>query len=273
MVEADDAVAILGNHEYNAVLWHTRGVNGSPLRSHSSAHRHQHEATLHSYAKTGSDSSLAEAIAWFRTLPFSFQTERLRAVHATWNSRVLNRLSALSNDGSSPLTDDSFLHRSAVPGTEEYNAVETLLKGVEIALPDHTGYRDKDGVFRRTTRIRWWIDPAGIESKLPRVSGRSSVSPSGYPQLPLSEVALPPADTLLGDLYVDPRSLPLLGNKDPRPVFIGHYWLTGEPRPLSPTVVCLDYSVARGGSLCAYRWEDDQIITADRFVCVSAASS
>jgi hypothetical protein len=261
MVEADDAVAILGNHEYNAILWHTIGADGEPLRTHSTAHRLQHEATLRSYAKNRSNGALQDAIDWFRTLPFSFETDRLRAVHATWDPRVLEQLATLSRNRSAPLMDDAFLCRSAIPGTVEFIAVETLLKGVEITLPDHTGYRDKDGVFRRTTRIRWWIDPDSLTG---RVSQR---------MLPLSDVAMPPADTLLKDLYVDPHSLPIRGDSDPRPVFIGHYWLTGPPAPLSPTVVCLDYSVAQGGSLCAYRWEEDQIIAADRFVCVSAAPS
>lgn len=257
MVEADDAIAILGNHEYNAILWHTAGADGEPLRSHTAAHRRQHEATLHSYAESHHSSSLREAINWFKTLPFSFETERLRAIHATWDRRILERLSALSKNRSSPLMDETFLLRSGIDGTEEKNAVETLLKGVEIELPDHTGYHDKDGVFRRTTRIRWWIDPDTIKK------GQ---------MLPLSDVAMPPADTLLKDLYVEAPSLPLCGDNDPRPVFFGHYWLTGPPSPLSPTVVCLDYSVARGGHLCAYRWEDDQKITAERFVCVSAAT-
>ena len=38
-----------------------------------------------------------------------------------------------------------------------------------------------------------------------------------------------------------------------KPVFIGHYWLTGEkPELLAPNVACLDWSVAKGGFLCAY---------------------
>ena len=32
-----------------------------------------------------------------------------------------------------------------------------------------------------------------------------------------------------------------------RPLFVGHYWLTGNPEPLSPNIACTDYSVAREG--------------------------
>ena len=37
-------------------------------------------------------------------------------------------------------------------------------------------------------------------------------------------------------------------------VFFGHYWLDGpHPSAQSANTVCLDWSVARGGFLCAYR--------------------
>jgi hypothetical protein len=51
------------------------------------------------------------------------------------------------------------------------------------------------------------------------------------------------------------------------PVFFGHYWLDDPfPAPLAANVVCLDYSVAKGGYLCAYRWEGEGVIRDDRFV-------
>ncbi len=42
---------------------------------------------------------------------------------------------------------------------------------------------------------------------------------------------------------------------DAPPVFFGHYWFHGVPRPLGPggNAVCLDYSCGRGGPLMAYR--------------------
>ena len=56
---------------------------------------------------------------------------------------------------------------------------------------------------------------------------------------------------------------------DQPPVFLGHYWLTGEPTPLEQHVACLDYSVAmRGGKLVAYRWNGEQELREDAFVSV-----
>jgi hypothetical protein len=44
-----------------------------------------------------------------------------------------------------------------------------------------------------------------------------------------------------------------------KPVFIGHSWLSAQrPALLADNVACLDYSVAKGGFLCAYRWDGEQ---------------
>ena len=43
-----------------------------------------------------------------------------------------------------------------------------------------------------------------------------------------------------------------------KPVFFGHYWLTGEPVLQSPNALCLDYSAGKDGPLVAYRWEDGE---------------
>jgi hypothetical protein len=36
-------------------------------------------------------------------------------------------------------------------------------------------------------------------------------------------------------------------------IFFGHYWLKGEPYLYRENICCLDYSVAKGGNLVAYR--------------------
>ena len=54
-----------------------------------------------------------------------------------------------------------------------------------------------------------------------------------------------------------------------KPVFVGHYWLRGErPTLLAPNVACVDWSVAKGGFLSAYRWDGEQTLDDGRFVWV-----
>jgi len=46
MVEAGDALAILGNHEVNAMRFHATDVRGKPLRPHTEQNIAQHSETL-----------------------------------------------------------------------------------------------------------------------------------------------------------------------------------------------------------------------------------
>ena len=53
------------------------------------------------------------------------------------------------------------------------------------------------------------------------------------------------------------------------PVFLGHYWMTGKPEPLSDNIACLDYSVAKpGGKLVAYRWDGERKLDISKYVSV-----
>ena len=247
MVDAGSAHAVMGNHEYNALAWHTPDGSGRWLRSHSEVHRRQHAQTLHQFQ--GNAAALDELLTWIRTLPLFLETDALRVVHAAWDNTLVDRL----RTNPAALTDDTFLHRSAQPGTPEHRTIEVLLKGVEVTLPDHTVYQDKEGTPRRRTRTRWWLNPEDVA----RVRK-------------WAEVAMPPADTYLADRPVGTVSLDHLpGYRDERPVFVGHYWLTGAPRPLSDRIACVDYSVARGGTLCAYRFDGELPLSAGNFVCVS----
>ena len=53
--------------------------------------------------------------------------------------------------GSNRLTDN-LLRKSAVRGTPEYLAIETLLKGKEVRLPYEAAFSDKDGNAPRDSR-------------------------------------------------------------------------------------------------------------------------
>jgi hypothetical protein len=50
------------------------------------------------------------------------------------------------------------------------------------------------------------------------------------------------------------------------PIFFGHYGLTGTPTLLGPRVTCVDYSAGKGGSLVAYRWDGEAILSEKNFV-------
>ena len=53
----------------------------------------------------------------------------------------------------------------------------------------------------------------------------------------------------------------------------GHYWRSGTPNvDVGGTSACLDWSVAKGGPLVAYRWSGESILDAANLVAVAASA-
>jgi hypothetical protein len=52
------------------------------------------------------------------------------------------------------------------------------------------------------------------------------------------------------------------------PVIFGHYWFVGTPAVISGRYACLDYSVAKGGPLVAYRWDGEAELATEKMAWV-----
>ncbi len=169
-------------------------------------------------------------------------------MHACWDAQAQQTLSPLLGDGQR--LDPAQLTSLYTRGEPAYDAVEVLLKGKEIPLPDGVTFFDKDGRPRNHIRIRWWDNEA-------RTYRDAYLGP----------------DSALTDIPEDPIAVAHLLEYDTNapPVFIGHYWLAGEPAPLATNIACLDYSVAKSSKearLVAYRWDGEQQLDKRKFVWV-----
>jgi hypothetical protein len=241
MVDDGTALAVMGNHEFNAIAYHTPDGSGGHLRPRNAKNAHQHRAFLDEFAEQPDD--WAEAIGWFKTLPLWLELEGLRVVHACWDPVHINRI--CENYGGSALLTDGLLHQSSMRGTWQYSALETLLKGKEVQLPEGVYFFDKDGTRRHEIRVRWW--------------GKGKTYKDVY-MGPKSAITHIPDDLIEGDHMVE------YGHYE-KPVFLGHYWMEGEPAPLAPNIACVDYSVAKpGGKLVAYRWCGEPSIRSGNYV-------
>ena len=182
MIDAGSALAVMGNHELNAIHYTTadplvKMPDGSPrwLRSHSETHARQFAETVR---HLGSD--LDEWLSWMRTLPVWMKTTdaagvELRFVHAAWMERTMRRLweeptgageyrfhgpfeaPRLTEAGvldfgrrKDPVTDGPFYG---------YKGKEKFLTGPEKPLPSGVSYFDKEGAERTSIRVKWWVDP------------------------------------------------------------------------------------------------------------------
>jgi hypothetical protein len=158
---------------------------------------------------------------------------------------------AALNGGS--LTDDTFVEACAIKGTKEYVAVETLLKGPEMDLPDGSTFMDKQGIERTRIRSRWW----NLNKPVP---------------LSFGELAMPPG-SLECEVAVELAWLKDLPNYTTEgiPVFFGHYWLppSSAMEPLAGHIGCLDFSAGLDGPLVAYRWDGESHLRAEKMICES----
>ena len=248
MIAAGSAQMVIGNHEYNAVAWYTP-VPGDPIRhcrARDHKNRDQHEAFL---AQVGEQSALhAELVEWFCTLPLWLELElgdaRLRVVHACWDDSSMDVLRPLLSPNGT-LTHDAVVATS-VKHSPEYEALEVVLKGPEIPLGGAV-YTDKGGHPRRKARRRWW-DPTATTVRTAALIPPGSLTPDGkpFPELPDTPV-------------------PVIGSPDDVPVIVGHYWCMPPLELWSPTVACVDYSVAGKGPMVAYRWSGESVLTVDHY--------
>ena len=245
MIETGAALAVMGNHELNAIAYATPRSGGGFLREHNAKNYQQHKAFLDAYEYT---EDYHEVIDWFCHLPLWLDLGELRIVHACWDKQAIAQIMRL-HDRNGRL-NNGLLYACCTAGNWEYKAVDTLLKGKEIPLPEGASFTDKDGIIRHHIRVRWWDNSA--------TSYRDAYL---GPESMLTQI---PDDDIRGDHMVE------YSHQDV-PVFIGHYWLNGTPEPLARNIACLDYSVAKpGGKLVAYRWDGEKELLAEKYVSVGA---
>lgn len=239
MVDNGDALAVAGNHEYNAICFNTLTKNGY-LRKHSLKNINQHAATMKQFLPMQYEYD--DMIQWFKTLPLFYESECFRVVHATWDKTAIGYLENHTNNGVLP--HEKYLELSNT-SSELNKSIEVVLKGKETRLPYGKSFRDKDGTIRFDTRIKWWQNP-----KFKTLKEMSIIE-----------------DLDISDILFTPSNQEYYNSKE-KPVFFGHYWLNGTPELIRHNVCCLDYSVAKGGVLCAYRYDGENKLDKNKLLWV-----
>jgi hypothetical protein len=210
------------------------------LRRHSKKNEKQHRQTLEQL----NPDELASYLDWFRTLPMWLDLDGLRVVHACWDEANTKQI-AEGLRKYQGLTAQ-FLQVACTEGNSLFDPVEVVLKGRETDLPEGVSFADKEDHVRTKTRVRWYADPRGHTYRTYAFTDNIECELELEPSV--IDEAVPYATT-------------------DKPVFVGHYWLSGKrPEILAENVACLDYSVAKGGFLCAYRWQGEKKLKNEHFV-------
>ncbi len=243
MVDNGDALAILGNHEFNAILYSTLDQSGKYFRKHLARYKLPLMKTLDEYSSIPDE--YKDTIKWFRKLPLYIDLGDIRIVHGSWNQDNINIFEEYK-------AGEHKLKRSLL---KEYfvnpqlnKAINELVKGVEFQLPKDIIIKDSKGISRRNFRVKWWDTAEGKTFKDISFSDRFSLPNYTIPK------------EILPDIKEYPDNLP--------PVFFGHFCLEKEHLIIKNNLCCVDRCVVRSQTLTSYRWSGEKILTPDNLVYI-----
>jgi len=250
LYEMEIATVVLGNHEYNAICYHTK-TEKDYLRPHTNKNYLSHKKTLIEIKDKKDE--WRKYIDWFKKFPLFLEIKNLKLIHACWDENIIQwlkdkKIYSIDNNM-------SFLKNSVNNENFEYKVIETILKGPELDLPENIEYEDRNGIKRRTVRIKWWID----KSKINEYENLSQIV------LTDNNVKKMLQSFKINDEIRNSFNIKL--NNDFIYLF-GHYWFKGEPKRIEKNIACLDYSVAKGGKLVAYRYNGEKELLNSNFIFV-----
>jgi hypothetical protein len=240
MTDNESAIALMGNHEYNALCFDIKHPSGGHLRPHLIKNIDQHYKTLKAFH--GNQDEFKDYLTWLKSLPLYYENEQFRAVHACWNEDNIHVLKSISGQLS-----DQLIYESTIEGTIMFRAFDQTLKGIELKLPDGMSWEDHEKNKRQEIRTRWWENPRNMSYRDISVENLAQL-----PDIPVNLNDLPTSDYYHSN----------------KPVFFGHYWLKGTPEVLKENVCCLDYSIAKGGKLVAYRFQEAGLLETKNLVYI-----
>lgn len=258
LVEADLAYCVLGNHEFNAVAYTTclNDATGADknatieelryLRAHNSRNNRLIQETLIQYAPYPEE--WRQVLEWFKTLPVLLELPGFRVVHACWDDESVTILREAT--GQKNPTLNHVLPFLVAGDRRVAHALDRAIRGTSLRYPDGRYALGRDGLKRDFFRTKFW-----------------AINPHIYQDVVFQPDPLPEflVNRALSD---DEKSRLLSYPADAPPVFFGHYWLQGRPRVQRANLACLDYSAVKFGRLCAYRFDGESVLNADKFVWV-----
>lgn len=241
MVESGSALSVLGNHEFNAILYSTLDKSGKLLRKQLPRYRLPLEKTLKEYA--GYEEEWDDTVKWFRTLPLYLDLGEIRVVHGGWNDAHIATLNKYKGD------DDKLkkrLLKEYLSNVELNTAITELVKGVELQLPKDLIIKDSNGLAYRRFRIKWWESPVGKTFREISFGNRFVLPEYTVPVEVLPEIEEYPNDA--------------------PPVFMGHYCLDEDDLFIKQNLFCVDCCLSRNKKLAAYRWNGESSLVASHLI-------
>jgi len=227
LVKKKRALALMGNHDLNAVLFYTRSAyTGSWIRPHTQKNRTQHATLLkeiRSYRKR------KQVVRFLRSCPLFYQDGKSRFVHACWDDAAVALITEQLGGSKLSAADVQRFTDNQAPFTR---AVYTLLKGKTTDVGLSQKVYDQDGTQRKQLRIAWWL-----------------AQPKSWQEL---IVAAPSVKQMLPNTPL-PDSLQTGYPPTAPPVIFGHYSQSTAEQKRSANALCLDYAITQNGVIACLR--------------------
>jgi hypothetical protein len=241
MVDNGSALAILGNHEYTAILYHIKDSHGLYLNRHISGNRSILHKTLSQFKSN--EKEWDKYLKWFRKLPLFLDLGKIRIAHAYWNDSDIEYLK--ENLPEEKLTK-KFLREAHENGQEAASHIYKLLKGLEFRCPKDFIIKGSKGNIRKVFKMNWWESPEG----------------KTFRDLSFGNKFILPAYTVPKEIAPSFPSYP----EDKPIVFIGHYCLADGASILQSNICCVDSGVGSSGKLSAYRYSGETMVNKSNFI-------
>ena len=248
MVEAGNAQVLMGNHEYNVVMYCTEapaGMRQPYLRPHTKRNARIIEQTLDQFANHPHEFN--DFLGWFTELPLFLEYEHFRVVHACWDQAMIDEF--IARYGGNQIQKE-MLVESVNTDTFLFKFLDRTLRGTQLKLPDGRSMTAKDGFVRQFFRTKFW-----------------EANPQRYDDVIFQPDPLP-IDLQFHPLSEHEKKQLLHYRAEEKPLFFGHYWMAGIPAPVTPNIACLDYSAVKYGRLVAYRMDTEAHLQRNKFTWV-----
>ncbi|MBN1819664.1 MAG: metallophosphoesterase [Prolixibacteraceae bacterium] len=230
MVEAGNAIAILGNHELNVLLAHLKDQNGLSLVQKNDPGYFKTRKAFSYYPEEWKSHR-----RWMRTLPLFFENGQFRVIHACWIDENVKILKEVIPDGKirKSLLRDIYYNPDSPVGRSVWQST----KGIYFEMPADLSLRNNKKRYIRSYRMKWW---ESTENKtFNEISFESKMELPGY--------TIPPE--ILPRINFYPESSPI--------VFFGHYCRGNGPFIVKNNICCVDSCVTNTKTLAAYTWQGE----------------
>ncbi len=242
MTESGYGMAILGNHEINALLYHMKSEKKSPLLVKSGKRSQSVQETLLQFKNYPEEWKSHRK--WLRTLPLFLELEGIRVVHACWKEQNIQVIREELAPGKLP---KSVLHDLVLaPHSSLSQAILQTTRGVHLIMPPDLRVFDHHRRNHHLFRIRWWKDPKNLT----------------FQQLSFESKFRLPDYTIPAEIL--PETEPY--SPDAPPVFFGHYCRGNGPFVIRKNLCCVDACVTGKKRLMAYRWDGETILDPEKLL-------